>query len=174
MKTTLTVILSACVLLLVSCQSPKKMSKHVYMKHSYRAIKKSLKNAAIELVLNNDTIKVVFHGEVLFGFNSSSIEPAMFPALEKFSNSLNKYSKLNILINGHTDSVGTETYNLTLSQKRADTAKAVLCAYNVKSSRILTWGQGFKYPVAPNATEEGRAKNRRVEFVLLYAIEGEK
>ena len=91
------------------------------------------------------------------------------PSMHRFANALNKFHHTNVLITGYTDSVGTDEYNNRLSSERADTAKASLVQLTVLPERIKTWGMGKRYPIASNETEEGRAKNRRVEFIILLA-----
>ena len=136
------------------------------MRHAYKSIKRSIPSA--EVVSLNDTIKVLFPANLMFEVNKSNIDSAIQPSMHRFANALNKYHRTAVLISGYTDSVGSDEYNNNLSAQRADTAKQTLVNYEVKDSRINTWGMGERHPVATNSTEEGRAKNRRVEFVILF------
>jgi outer membrane protein OmpA-like peptidoglycan-associated protein len=106
----------------------------------------------------------------MFGFNSASINSEVAPSMNRFADALNKFEKTAILISGYTDSIGTDEYNEKLSAQRADTAKAALVNNKVANQRINTWGMGKRHPIATNETEEGRALNRRVEFIILYDV----
>ena len=77
------------------------------------------------------------------------------------------YPNRNIRIEGHTDSSGSDSFNLNLSQKRADAVKALLVDYGVAAARIEAIGMGESLPVADNNTESGKAKNRRVDIIIL-------
>lgn len=136
------------------------------MRQTFKHIKQSV--TAAHVTTYNDTVKVLFPDNLLFSFNSKTIDTNAFPLVKKFSDVLNKYDKTAVLISGYTDSIGTDDYNNDLSAQRADTAKKVLMKYDVKADRINTWGMGKRHPVATNQTEEGRALNRRVEFIILY------
>ena len=81
------------------------------------------------------------------------------------------YPDLKVVIEGHTDSVGTKAYNKNLSQERADAVKNYMVEKNgIDSNRIATEGFGEEKPIADNATAEGRAQNRRVEAAVDYTI----
>jgi len=150
-----------------SCKSSESARKRRYMKKTYKEIKHAVKDAEVRRL--TDTVKVVFPSHLLFDFNSSAIRKEEVGCIARFSEALNKYDKTAVMISGYTDSVGSSSYNNTLSEHRADTTKQALIRNNVKASRINTWGMGARYPIAPNNTEEGRARNRRVEFIILYA-----
>lgn len=151
----------------VACGTPK--HKKAYMRHTFKNIKKSVKNA--EVTKLNDTIKVLFPSNLMFPVNSTSIDSSALPAMKRFANALIKYNRTSILISGYTDSVGSDEYNDALSSQRADTARRSLEQNSVSPERMLTWGMGERRPIATNETEEGRARNRRVEFVVLYKSE---
>lgn len=103
---------------------------------------------------------------VLFDFNKSVIKQNALPILDEVAAVLNSPENLgaSIVIQGYTDSVGSEGYNLALSNKRALAVKAYLVKKGIKGSRLATRGHGLDQPVASNDTEQGRAQNRRVEF----------
>jgi outer membrane protein OmpA-like peptidoglycan-associated protein len=106
--------------------------------------------------------------EIFFTFNSSKIEsPASFSILAQIAKILNENHTWIIEIRGHTDSVGSEKYNLDLSQKRADAVKKfIVSKYGILAHRLIAVGFGETDPIADNGTSEGRARNRRVEFVI--------
>jgi outer membrane protein OmpA-like peptidoglycan-associated protein len=83
---------------------------------------------------------------------------------------LNKYEDTNILLEGHTDSTGTEEYNLDLSKKRSQSVANYLATQNVNPTRFTIMGYGESQPIASNETSESRAQNRRVE-IAIYANE---
>jgi outer membrane protein OmpA-like peptidoglycan-associated protein len=105
-------------------------------------------------------------GDILFATGKSVLMPAAADTIDKLAAFLKKYSNRTVLIEGHTDSVGGETYNLGLSHNRADAVKAALVAKGVSEDRIKTKGYGESQPVASNATSGGRQLNRRVEIVI--------
>jgi len=105
-------------------------------------------------------------GDILFATGKSVLMPGAADTIDKLAAFLKKYSNRTVLIEGHTDSVGGETYNLGLSHNRADAVKAALVAKGVSEDRIKTKGYGESQPVASNATSGGRQLNRRVEIVI--------
>ncbi len=100
-----------------------------------------------------------------FEFNKYEIMPKSLPILKRLVQILKKYPEYEIEIQGHTDNIGSENYNLKLSKQRADSVYNFLKKEGI-SNKMSTRGLGFKYPVASNNSEEGRRKNRRVEFIL--------
>jgi outer membrane protein OmpA-like peptidoglycan-associated protein len=115
-------------------------------------------------------IAVTFASGILYPFNSTEILPAGKENLQSLANSLEKYPNSDVLIVGHTDSVGTDAYNLDLSQRRAQAASAYLQSLGVPASRLHAVGKGESEPIQPNDTDAGRAQNRRVE-IAIYASE---
>jgi OOP family OmpA-OmpF porin len=106
-------------------------------------------------------------GDVLFATGKADLSPEAMRSVDKLVEFLQKYTNRNVLIEGHTDSVGSDEFNLTLSQKRADSLKEALTGKGVEEKRITTIGYGKKYPVASNDTTAGRQQNRRVEVSIL-------
>lgn len=147
-----------------SCCTPK--HKHAYMRRTFKQIKRKVKKAQVSSI--NDSVKVIFPENLTFLFNSSSLDSNSMPSFKRFSKILNRFDRTAVMISGYTDSIGSDDYNNELSAKRADTTKSVLIKYDVASDRINTWGMGKRHPIAPNSTEEGRSRNRRVEFIILY------
>ncbi|MBS1563984.1 MAG: OmpA family protein, partial [Bacteroidetes bacterium] len=107
--------------------------------------------------------------DILFDVNSDNIKPQSYEIIDQFGDALVKNPSLRIRITGHTDSDGSDAANLTLSQKRAASVKKYILGHykTVDPSRMETDGKGESVPVAPNTSPEGKAKNRRVEFVKL-------
>jgi outer membrane protein OmpA-like peptidoglycan-associated protein len=106
-------------------------------------------------------------GDVLFATGKADLSPEAMRSVDKLVEFLQKYTNRNVLIEGHTDSVGSDEFNLTLSQRRADSLKEALTGKGVEEKRITTIGYGKKYPVASNDTASGKQQNRRVEVSIL-------
>jgi OOP family OmpA-OmpF porin len=102
-----------------------------------------------------------------FETNSATLTTASRAVLDPVAANLKKYPDLQIELQGHTDSVGADKYNLTLSQRRADSVRELLLAQGVSASQVIARGYGESQPVADNATSEGRAQNRRVVMKVL-------
>ena len=105
-------------------------------------------------------------GDVLFDFGEATLKPGGMKTVNQLGDFLNEYPERNILIEGFTDSIGSEAFNQALSARRAENVKNALMNLGVRSDRIRTRGYGTQYPVASNATEQGRQLNRRVEVVI--------
>ena len=106
-------------------------------------------------------------GDVLFATAKADLSSDALRSVDKLADFLQKYPSRNVLIEGHTDSVGSEEYNLTLSERRADSVKESLTSRGIPEGRIATKGYGKKYPVASNDTAAGKQQNRRVEVIIL-------
>jgi len=139
-----------------------------YMDKQAAEMQKDLEGAKVERV--GEGIKVTFDAGILFDFDKASLRPASEVELQKLAVILNKYPDTNVLLEGHTDSKGTEEYNLRLSQERAQSVENYLAGQGVMATRFSIMGYGESQPVASNDTEEGRQLNRRVE-VAIYANE---
>jgi len=129
-----------------------------------KEIETAIPDAKVERV--EEGIVVEFSNAVLFGFNKSELSTDSKTTLDKLVTILNTYPNTNIEIQGHTDSKGTEEYNQTLSVKRATSVYDYLTLKQIASSRLTTKGFGETAAKYDNSTEEGRAQNRRVEFLI--------
>ena len=158
---------------LSACSKTKKLAKqHDDLKDTYETLKRDMSEA--QVTMEGEKVKVVLPEAVLFTINSADLNKDYLPILGKMATVLNKYGKTSILITGYTDATGSDAYNLDLSKKRAESAKAVLLDNKVKASRIFTWGLGSKNPIADNKTDDGKKQNRRVEYVIMYDYKAEK
>ena len=101
---------------------------------------------------------------ILFDFNKSTLQPASDAVLQQILALLTKNAALNLEIQGHTDNVGGDAYNQTLSEARAHAVVAWLSQQGIPTARLTAKGYGRTVPIADNKTDEGRAKNRRVEI----------
>ena len=111
--------------------------------------------------------KVTYAADAFFDFDKSVIKPA---GKQKLDDLISKIKDINlevIIAVGHTDSVGTDSYNQRLSVRRSEAVKAYLVSKGIEKNRVYTEGKGEKQPVADNKTAEGRAKNRRVEIEVV-------
>ena len=106
---------------------------------------------------------VVLNG-VLFDFNKSTLQPSSDAALQPAANLMAADKTLKLEVQGHTDNVGNDAYNQTLSEARAKTVVTWLTQHGVAADRLTAKGYGKTKPVADNGSDEGRAKNRRVEI----------
>ncbi|AZA53738.1 OmpA family protein [Chryseobacterium sp. G0201] len=128
-------------------------------------IKETLPGAEVERV--GDGIKITMNESIVtFAFDSSNLTSVAQTNLDKLAKVLVDNPDTNINVYGHTDSKGADDYNMKLSQRRADAVKAYLAGKGIASSRMFAKGEGESMPVATNDTDEGRAKNRRVEFAI--------
>jgi outer membrane protein OmpA-like peptidoglycan-associated protein len=127
-----------------------------------------LENAEVERV--GEGIKVTFDGGILFDFDSSALRDGARRNLSEFAASMRDFEDTNILIVGHTDARGPESYNQDLSERRAQSATDYLTQQGLAPGRMTSVGKGESEPVATNETPEGRQQNRRVE-VAIYANE---
>ena len=105
-------------------------------------------------------------GDVLFNTGKSELNPGAARKLDQLAQFLKDHPERRVQIDGFTDSVGTDSYNLDLSQRRADAVKSSLMARGIDQSRIGSQGYGKGYPVANNTDSGGRQLNRRVEVVI--------
>jgi adhesin transport system outer membrane protein len=103
---------------------------------------------------------------ILFKFNSVELTDETLSYLKLVSDEIKKHPEYQVSILAHTDSIGSYTYNQTLSQRRAQSVKDALIAQGVPSQNLLAVGKGERFPIADNLVETGRAKNRRVEFQI--------
>jgi OOP family OmpA-OmpF porin len=103
---------------------------------------------------------------VNFEFNSAKISPESYPILYDAAKTLLKNTDIRVEIQGYTDNIGSESYNMKLSQRRADAVKQYLQSKGVSANRLRATGYGESNPIADNKTAEGRAMNRRIEFKI--------
>jgi outer membrane protein OmpA-like peptidoglycan-associated protein len=136
------------------------------MDRQAKELRQNIPGATVERV--GEGIQVTFASGLLYDFDSDDVKPTAQSNLRALAQSLDKYPGSDVLILGHTDSVGTLEYNKQLSVRRADAAAEYLVSQGVDRDRIATGGLGEEEPVADNAASAGRTRNRRVE-VAIYA-----
>lgn len=139
-----------------------------YMDKQAAEIERDIAGARVERV--GEGIKITFTSGIMFDTDKAVLKDTYKGELSELAGILNKYEDTNILLDGHTDSTGSEEYNLELSRRRAQAVGDYLAMQSVNSSRFTITGHGEAQPIATNDTVEGRAQNRRVE-VAIYANE---
>jgi outer membrane protein OmpA-like peptidoglycan-associated protein len=138
------------------------------MDQQAKEIKQNIPGAIVERV--GEGLQVTFASGLLFDFDSDVLRAQAKQNLATFAQSLDKYPGTDILIVGHTDDKGTDSYNAALSARRAAAAESYLASQGVGRPRLRSTGRGESEPVAANDSEAGRQQNRRVE-VAIYANE---
>lgn len=139
-----------------------------YMDNQERELREGLaRTEAASIQREQDILAVTFKADFMFDVNSSVIKPGAYQEIDRVAEVLNKYPQTRIRIEGHTDSTGSEDYNLKLSQQRAEAVKNALVTRGIDSARIETVGLGESSPIADNTTEAGRQMNRRVKVVII-------
>jgi outer membrane protein OmpA-like peptidoglycan-associated protein len=103
--------------------------------------------------------------QIHFEFNKATIRAESFPILDAVVQVLKDNEKMTLEIQGHTDNVGTASYNQKLSQSRADSVRTYLIGHGVEASRLRSTGYGLTQPIVPNSSDANRALNRRVQFI---------
>ena len=105
---------------------------------------------------------------IQFETGKATIRPVSYKILNEVVSILNEYSYYDVNVDGHTDNVGNDAYNLQLSKDRAASAVAYLVSKGIPASRLVSEGYGETKPIGDNKTAAGKAQNRRVEFNLLF------
>ena len=118
-----------------------------------------------------EVLVLTFKSDFFFDVDSAVLKPGGYKDIDRAAVVLNRYPETSLRVEGHTDSTGSEDYNLKLSEKRAIAVKNELLAQNLEAARIQTIGFGEAKPVADNNTESGRQLNRRVEIVIVPPAE---
>jgi outer membrane protein OmpA-like peptidoglycan-associated protein len=135
-----------------------------YMDKQAAEIERDIAGARVERV--GEGIKITFSSGIMFDVDRAALKDQYTGELSELSTILNKYEDTNILLEGHTDSTGSEEYNLDLSKKRAQSVANYLATQNVNPTRFTIMGYGESQPIASNETAEGRTQNRRVEVAI--------
>jgi len=124
--------------------------------------------------LKDETLKIDISSEISFDFGSAGLKPAFMPTLQKVADILIRYPRTVIHVVGHTDSIGSEAYNMELSRHRAQSVVNYFVLQDISQSRLVTVGRGELAARATNETEAGRQLNRRVEIYVKPVIEGQE
>jgi len=122
--------------------------------------------------LPNNVVRVTMTSDTGFSTNSTDIKPGFHSTLDKIADVVVRYGKTTLTVAGHTDDVGSAPYNQGLSERRAHTVAQYLETKKVNPVRLAIVGKGEGMPIASNASEGGRAENRRVEIYVEPVVEG--
>jgi outer membrane protein OmpA-like peptidoglycan-associated protein len=142
-----------------------------YMDEQERKLRAQTAGSGVEVVRQGDELLLRMPSGITFATDQSSIQPQFYTTLNEVGTTLKEYPKTTIDVLGHTDSTGSDSYNQTLSERRARSVSDYLAAQGVQSIRLATRGYGESQPVASNDTESGRAQNRRVEIRVTPVVD---
>jgi outer membrane protein OmpA-like peptidoglycan-associated protein len=138
-----------------------------YFDRQEAALRAELQRTGVSLKRTDNKLELIMPGNLTFTSSSANINSDFYEVLDSVSKILKKYDKTDIFVSGHTDSTGKNSYNMTLSQDRADSVAKYLKSRGVQRSRVTTEGLGSKYPLSSNSTSQGREGNRRVEIEII-------
>jgi outer membrane protein OmpA-like peptidoglycan-associated protein len=129
-------------------------------------LRRVMRDSGVTVTRKGDDVILNMPGNVTFRTDSADLNAQFYKVLDGVALVAKKYDKTIIEVAGHTDSTGTAEYNRQLSQRRASSVAGYLVSRGVMQARIMTAAGGEDHPIASNATDQGRAANRRVEITL--------
>ncbi len=138
-----------------------------YMDRQEARLRAELERTGVSVTRSGDNITLNMPGNITFATNSSDLNAGFFEVLNSVSLVVNEFEQTVIEVAGHTDSTGSDEYNLQLSHRRAGSVASYLVARDVLRDRIIEVGMGEARPIANNSTDSGRQANRRVELTLV-------
>lgn len=130
-------------------------------------LRRQMQGTGVEVQREGDEIRLVMPGAITFATGSDQLQPAFQDTIRRVASSLAANPGSSVEVTGHTDSVGSVAANNDLSERRAIAVARLLAQGGVQKERIKVFGAGPSQPIAGNGSEEGRAKNRRVEIKLV-------
>ncbi len=139
----------------------------VYMDRHEASLRRELQGTGVQIRREGDDLRLVLPGNITFATGNADIRSDFFPVLNSVAKVLAEFSRTAILVTGHTDSTGSDSINVPLSERRADSIAMYLRSQKVARARIQSYGYGSRFPVASNDTPAGREQNRRVELELV-------
>lgn len=138
-----------------------------YVDRQEQELRRRTAGTDVQVIRQGDDLVLRMPSGVTFATDQSAIQAQYRPTLDKVAAVLDEYNQTLVDVYGHTDSVGADSYNYALSERRAAAVRDYLVARGVESARLGTRGFGETQPIADNGTEEGRAANRRVEIKIV-------
>ena len=138
----------------------------VYQDRQQAKLRDRLANSGVSVTRDGDNLILNMPSDITFPVNQSDITPGFYETLNSVALVLVEFDKTRVTVNGHADSTGPEDYNMQLSQRRSLSVANYLAAQGVAADRLQAVGYGESEPIADNATEGGRAANRRVNVVI--------
>lgn len=142
-----------------------------YMDQQEAKLREELKATGVQVARDGDNLILVMPGNITFDTGKSDLQQDFQPILGSVSKVLEEYEKTVIEIAGHTDSVGSDSFNQNLSEQRARQVASFLASNGVRAERLVTVGYGESRPIADNGTPEGRSQNRRAELTLIPVVD---
>jgi outer membrane protein OmpA-like peptidoglycan-associated protein len=143
-----------------------------YQDRQEAQLRAELEGTGVSVTRIGDNITLNMPGNVTFATNSSDLSPAFFDVLNSVGKVLKEFDKTVVEVAGHTDNTGSESYNQSLSERRAAAVSSYLQAQGTNPQRLITVGMGELRPVADNNTANGRQINRRVEITMVPLTAG--
>jgi len=143
-----------------------------YMDKQEAELRAQLEGTGVSVTRIGDNITLNMPGNVTFATDSSDLSPAFFDVLNSVGLVLKEYDQTVVEVAGHTDSTGTESYNQSLSERRASSVTTYLQSQGISGQRMITVGMGEMRPVADNSSAPGRQANRRVEITMVPITSG--
>lgn len=138
-----------------------------YMENKKAEMERATAGTGVQVTQTPDNqLKLNIPNDISFAVGRADIQPALRPILDQFAQGLSSQPNTEVTIIGHTDSTGSDSINNPLSVQRANSVRDYLSSRGVDTHRVRTEGRGSREPIASNATEAGRAQNRRVEIFL--------
>ena len=144
-----------------------------YMDAQERKLREETAGTGVDVIRDGDDLLLRMPSGITFAYDRADVQPQFQPTLNDVASVLAQYPKTYIDVFGHTDSDGADAYNQTLSERRAQAVSTYLVSRGVQSARMGTRGFGETQPIASNATEEGKAANRRVEIKISPVTEAD-
>jgi len=142
-----------------------------YMDTQEAKLRKQLRGSGVSVQRDGDNINLIMPSNITFASNGRNLNSGFYDVLNSVALVIQEYNKTTVVVSGHTDSVGSDAYNQTLSEDRAKSVADFLASKKVNPARLEVVGFGEKHPIADNKTEQGRSLNRRVEVTLLPITE---
>lgn len=137
-----------------------------YMDKQEKALRDRLAGSGVQVQREGDNLRLIMPGNITFQTGSAQIRGNFYNVLDSVALVLKEFKDTSILVAGHTDSVGSDSQNQALSERRAYSVKNYLSSAGIPSGRAQAIGFGERHPIANNSTAQGREQNRRVELEL--------
>ncbi len=140
-----------------------------YMDIQESKLRQKLTGTGVQVARDGDNVRLIMPNSITFNTNDSAMKTSANAVLDSVAEVAKEYNKTRLQVIGYTDSTGNDKINIPLSERRAASVANYLALRGVDGARISAYGAGASNPIASNATEEGKAQNRRVEITLINA-----
>lgn len=142
-----------------------------YMDTQEAKLRKQLRGTGVSVQRDGDNINLIMPSNITFATNGRDLNSKFYNVLDSVVLVINEFNKTTVVVSGHTDSTGSDSYNQKLSADRANSVADFLVSKKVNQARLEVIGMGEKSPIADNKTKQGRSLNRRVELALFPITE---